>query len=173
MDLHNLLLTQDGFRHNLDEMVNMIDFVSSGGLFDKDSLEKHNPNRGSLIAITEFPDGSLYIRDGLHRAVSVYIARPIKCLFESEYKLEQMDYSMYTESAIEHGWYTPFDPRIEVRKSDFFNFKEHVLNLISENGDVESFIASNKQMYALKRTSDHTLHNISKNLIESYVKERN
>jgi len=145
-------------------MLSMIRFVSDGGRFDHESLARHNPEHTSLIAITEFPDGQWYIRDGLHRTISIYLGRSERVLYEDEYQIEHMGYEMYLEPAVQHGWYTPFDPRTEVRLADFFEFKNKVLGLIDGGDDVEAFIRSNKHMYATPRSHKHTIAKLAEEL---------
>ena len=155
MNIQDLMLTQDGFRLHPDEMQAMVDFVRSGGRFTEEALASHDPARKSLIAVSKFGDGCHFIRDGLHRSVAIYLGRDDPVLHEDEFVVESMTYDMYTGPAVDKGWYTPFDPRIEVRKADFHEFKQQVLDLKDQNGDVEKFISENKAMYCVLRTTKH------------------
>ena len=155
MKLKDLLPTQDGLRANPDSLRSMIEFVKNGGVYDQESIRNFDPERSNLIYITKFPDGAHFIRDGLHRSVSIWLGRDSKSLHESEFVIEEFTYNDYNEVAVELGWYTPFDPRIHVRKSDFHEFKDAVIEIIEKNGDAEKFIKENVDMYRLLRTPKH------------------
>lgn len=61
IEVKDLHLTQEGFRHKPDHIKEMIEFVRGGGRFDIETLKRHDPNRDSLlVAITKFEDGSLH-----------------------------------------------------------------------------------------------------------------
>lgn len=171
IEIKNLKVMQDGFRLPEQQILEMIHFVKNGGNFTTESLAAHNPNRTSLITITQFEDGQLFIRDGVHRTAAIIIGRtglPVSglyepfgllhtaSLFENEYVLESMTYDMFLEPSIINGWYTPFDPRTEVRKADFFDFKEEVMALVNQP-NVNDFILENKYRYAVPRKEHHDL----------------
>ncbi len=161
--INDLNIMQDGFRLSCGQLEGMVRYVADGGRFDVESLAKHNPKRTSLVAITEFEDGKRYIRDGLHRTAVVLLARDVPVLFEGEYVIEHMTYEMFLRANIGQQWYTPFDPRVEVRKADFFDFKEEVLLRLDDEGVVE-FIISNKARYAVDRKPEHTIGNCASQL---------
>lgn len=164
LEIKNLKVMQDGFRLPEQQILEMIRFVENGGRFTTESLAKHNPNRTSLIAITQFEDGQLFIRDGFHRTAAIILGRhgsdipQTSVLFEDEYVIEPMTYDMFLKTNIHNGWYTPFDPRIEVRKSDFFDFKEDVIKQISMSwldSTINEFILENKDRYVVPRQKHH------------------
>lgn len=158
MLVEDLIPTQDGYRLDEDIRESMLDFVSGGGVYDQKTIQHHSGSN-SLIAITRFPDGELYLRDGLHRATSIYIAREGKRLLKSEYVIENMTYKMYLEPAPEYGWFTPFDPRTEVRLPDFLDFKSKVEALHPE--EVIQYILDHKFEYATTRNSTHDIKSLA------------
>ena len=131
-------------------------------MFDLESISAHGCSRSFLIAITRFDDGNLYLRDGLHRTTAIYLARREKVLYDSEFKFEDMTYDMYLEPAPEKGWYTPFDPRTEVRLPNFLDFRDEAQTLFVEGGDWRTFIAENRHRYCIPRTDVHAFEPLSK-----------
>jgi len=154
LSLDTLIPMQSGLRLPKDEFESMLNYVASGGLFDSNSID------GPLICLTEFEDGQLFIRDGLHRLCAV-LSRRIgivnlqdHVLDSSEYFIENMSYSMFKDINLDKMWITPFDPKTEVRKSDFYSFRQSVLNLISRNINPIDFILSNSNKYSVTRTKE-------------------
>lgn len=164
LKIDNLLPTQHGYRISRESREAMVDFVSNGGVFDLKSITSHNHKKSSLIAITRFEDGSLYLRDGLHRTTAIYLARSERVLYPSEYQFEDMTYDMYLNAAPDKGWWTPFDPRIEVRLPDFLNFRNEAVALFKNRGEQAAidFIAINKHRYAIPRTKIHNFESLSR-----------
>ena len=154
--IHELNVMQDGFRLPCEQLEEMVQYIAKGGRFNSESLVQYDPKRTSLIAITQFEDGRRYIRDGLHRTAVVLFARDVPILFDDEYVIEPMNYGMFLRANIKNEWYTPFDPRVEVRKADFFDFKEEVLSRVGDEGIVD-FIERNKARYAVDRRPEHTI----------------
>ena len=139
------MLMQDGFRLSKDEISRMVQYVADGGVFDKCDRP---------IAIVDFDDGFKYIRDGLHRIAAIFIARKDRMVYPDEYVLEPMSYQDYIYPNIQNGWYTPHDPRKEVRVPDLCSFKKSVISLLKSGYDedeVASFINSNRGQYIKKR----------------------
>jgi len=152
-DLHP---TQDGFRHSPKEVLNMIRFVNEGGRFNTESLNNHDPEKHNpLVAVTQFEDGSLYIRDGFHRVMSIFIGRTNGVLYHDEYFLENLTYNRMMTPNLKMRYYTPFDPRIEVRASDFGNFITQVEEVIQNQKDPLEFIQSNREIYVRSKQSHH------------------
>lgn len=147
--------TQDGYRFSPEEMQGMLEYVRSGGIF-ADPIKHKRP-----IVITRFEDGKLFIRDGFHRTTSIYLARPSKLIYPPEYEIENMTYDMWINANHHNGWYTPFDPRIEVRRADFFGFKNEVIELMKSR-DPSEFILNNKSRYCVPRDDSHTFESLSK-----------
>jgi hypothetical protein len=153
MNVLDLRLTQDGFRLNCEQFVEMLSFVESGGYYNAAALAAHNPKRTSLIAITEFEDGNRFIRDGMHRAATIYLAG--RELRDDECFIEPMPYSDYVFANLQNGWYTPFDPRTHVRVPDFFAFKQSVQAMIDAGSDPSEYIERNRALYCVPRSAKH------------------
>ena len=160
--IQDILPTQDGYRISRKSRQNMVDYVAGGGLFDEESIKSHPCTRNFLIAITRFEDQALYLRDGLHRTTAIYLARPEKVLYESEFKFEDHTYDMWVNAAPEFGWFTPFDPRIEVRLPNFLGFRDEAEEIFNNDGDVIKFIANNRDRYVIPRTDIHSFEPLSK-----------
>lgn len=128
IELSQLEVTHNHLRNHavLPEMVR---HVSEGGLWDRKSLEiyackdsRHIGRVAPLIQITRFEDGRLFVHDGHHRSVSVFLAGRMH-LHDSEYVMTDWKYKDYLEISHPNGWYTPFDPRIQCRAPSFSKFK--------------------------------------------------
>lgn len=87
--------------------------------YASDTLTKVSPS----IQLTEFEDGAIYVHDGHHRCVSTWIAGR-SYLREDEYDLRKWTYAQYLEINGPNRWWTPFDPRIHLRRADVKFFKE-------------------------------------------------
>jgi len=159
MKVENLIPTQDGYRLDKSIRKAMLGFVSGGGIYDQETIASHSGSN-SLIAITRFPDERLFIRDGLHRVTSIHIARFGGVLYEQEYVIEDMTYEMYMTPVPDKGWYTPFDPRVEVRLPDFFDFKSKVLDIKNLDEQIE-YIVAHKSDYTTERNGLHTIEALS------------
>jgi len=144
-----------------DQISRMIEHVRKGGRFNLAELQRHLNETGEghlqLIQIARFEDEALYIRDGHHRALSIHKAGR-DFLHEDEYEISSWVYSDFMEANIEAGWMTPFDPRLEIRKSDLKEWKEAVRAEISsrelDKNDLQrirSFIRRNRDRFALPR----------------------
>jgi len=155
MHLVNLRLAQDGFRLPKAEIQAMIQFVTAGGKYDLETLQKYESTSTDLIALTRFEDGNVYVRDGVHRISSVYLGRAEPILFDEEYRIEDMPYSMYMETNHKKGWFTPFDPRKEVRRANLKEYRDSVMEVINAGGDVEEFIKQNHDKYLVAREDYH------------------
>lgn len=152
----DLKLTQDGFRHPFEEVEKMIEFVKAGGRFNLESLNRYAPDKTHLlVAITQFEDGSLYVRDGFHRVMAIFAGRPDGMLFHDEYFLEHLTYQRMMTPNLPMAYYTPFDPRLEVRASDFGNFRLQAAEIVAQKGDVLAFIESNRNVYVRRRLPHH------------------
>ena len=148
--------TQEVIRHSVEELHHMVDFVKKGGRFNFSSLAKYSKNKStSLIAIMQFEDGAFYIRDGFHRVMAIYLGRPNKLMYSDEYIVENLTYERMMHPKISVGYYTPFDPRVEVRIADFTNFKSKILQIIKSGNDPCRYIRENKDMYVRKKMPYH------------------
>ena len=159
LQLDTLGTMHDEMRHP-HQVVEMSWLVRDGLFWTQDVLRAyadthHTPVR-HLIAIAHFPDDRLMIRDGHHRCLATYIGGR-GYLRHDEYRLEEYTYEMYTEINFEAGFVTPFDPRTEVRVSDFTEFRQEVFHLYARNpAEARRFIRQNKARYARPRRC-HTL----------------
>lgn len=168
LQLHDLFVMQSGLR-NAEQIGNMVEFVRSGGIFDKAALllpyANANVLQPPLIKIARFEDGALGIHDGLHRSFSIWKAGR-KVLLPEEYEIEDWRYEDYNEINFANGWYTPFDPRREVRLPDLNSFKKKVreildgpdmlaLDMGSPRAEEEAiaFIMKNSGLYKTPRTA--------------------
>lgn len=125
--ISSLIPTQHSLR-NFDHIGRMTKFVTDGGIFNPSSLNNYNPNRTSLISLNQFEDGKLYIQDGHHRIIGIYLDHR-DFLHDSEYIIEHWTYADYlelNEHSLKRKWFTPFDPRIEVRHPEFHSYKRSV-----------------------------------------------
>ena len=153
MNVNQLGLTQDGIRHSPEIMRVMVEFVRNGGKFNYDHLKSFNPNKTNLIAITRYED-VLRVRDGFHRVLAIFLGRQGE-MYDDEYFIEDLTYERMMTPNLAIGYFTPFDPRVEVRKSDFWQFNETVRSIIRDGGNPTSFIKNNKAVYAKPRQPYH------------------
>lgn len=157
---YSLFVTQKQIR-NRGQLNDMIEFVRSGGMFSRQSLVDFSEYNKELplIEITEFEDGALYLHDGHHRAASIVLGGR-DYLDPSEYRIRKFTYEDYINFNLSTGWWTPFDPRIEVRKHDFSTYKQQIRTLLQDDSsqqDVSQFILNNKDMYSENRNHILTL----------------
>lgn len=150
MNIANLLVTQDEVRHPA-RIRTMIDFVNSGGIFDKESILQHRPDRRpKLMMVSVFPDGIKYLHDGHHRALAIYYSERKLLLPEEFFLVEWESYEKYKEINFDCGWVTPFDPRYEVRVGEFCSFKNKATSLPAKEATI--FIRKNRHLYVRPRT---------------------
>lgn len=139
--LSDLIVTHHGIRDRLK--VKMIAAeVSSGKLLIDEPL----------IRIGQFPDNRLYILDGHHRCLGKHLAGKIY-MYGPEFKLEQWTYEQFGSVNFETGWLTPYDPRTEVRKPDFLGYRNDIIEMRRELGEVatRNWIEWSKDLYAERR----------------------
>lgn len=146
---------QDGIRLSETALKDMFLYAGEGGRFDPDSLAEFDPGRTNLIAITEFEDGARYVRDGFHRVLSAYCARHTPVLYDGEYFIEHLTYQRMMQANLAVGYFTPFDPRTEVRLADFGDFRNEVLAMIGRKEDPMDFIQANRTRYCCPRRKIH------------------
>jgi hypothetical protein len=154
LQLDTLGTMHDEIRHK-QQVVEMSWRVRDGLFWTHDVLrayaDKHHTPVRPLIAIARFPEGRMMIRDGHHRCLATYIGGR-GYLRHDEYRLEEYTYEMYAEINFEVGFVTPFDPRTEVRVSDFTEFRQEVFHLYARNpAEAIMFIRQNKSRYARPR----------------------
>ena len=151
--INSLIVTQEGFR-NEPQMTDMMRFISRGGVFDIDSLGVFSNGKDiRLISISIFEDERCFIHDGHHRVAAIYLGGR-DFLYKSEYTIKSWTYLDYMESNLEKGWITPFDPRCEVRLSDYTEFKNDIKSIMGSNKEFIDFvIRANRATYVLPRRS--------------------
>ncbi len=156
--LEDVWITQEALR-KCCQLERMIEFVRGGGFWTRAALNDWSRNHGMpektpLIQVSRFEDGKRFWHDGHHRIVATY-AGGRDFLREDEYEIADWTYALYLqndEEALENHWYTPFDPRTEVRLEDFNGFKSQVFLMLSFGfGGVVEFISKNKDRYCRSR----------------------
>lgn len=155
MLVENLSLMQDGFRRSTKSIEKMVEFVSDGGAYDPTTLSSRKSGRTAPIVLTRFEDQRLFVHDGLHRVASIFLGRESGRLFESEFEIQEFTYQEYDEINLQEKYFTPFDPRKEVRVADLANFKTRVSQLIEANKSPIEFIENNRSLYACLRQPFH------------------
>jgi hypothetical protein len=166
MLIKDLLVLQAGLRHTND-IWTMANYVKNGGFWNQSYLDNYAKEKGlvkssPLISISQFEDGLMYVHDGNHRAVSVFLGGR-KYLREDEYILSNWKYSQYLEIAPENGWFTPFDPRVHVRTPDFAAFKEEVKLRFNHNPTAAlQWLNNNFDKYRTERIV-HTISDLAEN----------
>lgn len=141
-------MTQNRLRGNgLFDLGEMINFVHGFGIWTRDAISKFSGHNSAIISISRFEDGRLYVHDGHHRICATLIAGR-NFLYETEYQIKDWRYSDYTEYNPSNDWFTPFDPRTHCRKPSFFDFKEVVKKLHTQNPDsAVEYQLNNKELY--------------------------
>jgi hypothetical protein len=77
-----------------------------------------------------------------------------------EYRIREFKYVDYLEPNLNVEWWTPFDPRLEVRLPDFYVYKQSVSDLINgaaTSDEIIEYIAENRRTYAEPHNSILTL----------------
>jgi len=160
LSVNQLFVTQKKIR-NPEQLNSMIQFVQGGGFFTSNCLNKHQ-SRGKtspLIEITVFEDGKHFIHDGHHRAASILLGGR-DFIDTTEYRIRNFNYENYLNPNLSAAWWTPFDPRVDVRKHDFSTYKQQIRTLLQDDSsqqDVSQFILNNKDMYSENRNHILTL----------------
>lgn len=103
-----------------------------------------------------------YLWDGHHRVVAIWLGGrdvlyPSECLIVSN-----STYELTSKIRWHLGFVTPFDPRIEVRSSNFAPFKANVLSL-SMSGrrkEAEEHVLASRAVYCSPRTV-HTVEQLA------------
>ncbi len=133
------------------------ELVEAGQFLNKDVIES------PLIQIDIFPDGGSYIRDGHHRCIAIFRSGRT-WLDECEYIItERSSYDDFINPHVGNGWYTPFDPRTEIRLSDFKDYKKNLKNL-SNVFEQLNYINNYRHMYCKDRDGLYSLTDL--NLLE-------
>lgn len=141
----DLLPTQGGFRLPAPVRQAMVAHVRSGGDFRA---------ANSPIVVDRFPDSRLFVRDGTHRVTAIVLGRGE--LWPGEYRICDMTYRMYTTLDPADAWFTPFDPRTEVRLPDIGAFKARVAALLAAGQEPRPFVVANRSLYCRDRRPTDT-----------------
>lgn len=171
--IHDIIPTQDYIR-NERQVPCMIDFVSTGGIFTEDVIESYKPNSSmphSLIRLTQFDDGALFLSDGHHRVIAM-LESGREVLQVDEFYIERWSYEAYQEVIFTYpngkwmGWVTPHDPWKEIRLPDLSEFKFQVKALFHREGEESAlkYIKSNRSKYCRPRTV-HTIQELADNYL--------
>ena len=121
---------------------------------EHESVEGRKNFSGSrLISITEFEDYQLFIHDGHHRAGSILVAGR-DYLRGDEYTITKMRYTQYDEINFDVNFVTPFVPSLEVRLSNFADFKNTAVRLFRNDEPHRAvwYIRNNRHLYCKTRT---------------------
>jgi hypothetical protein len=152
MKINDLTITQKGFRSPW-QLPQMVEHAALGGKFDVNTLNRHSSGKDvRLINLVRFEDGRVFIHDGHHRVMAIYLgARDF--LGISEYALTDWKYKDYTDIVFAKRWITPFDPRFEVRVSDYTEFKNEVWSIWEKDGEeaAKKHILLHKEAYVMPR----------------------
>lgn len=154
IDVRQIGLTQDGTRHSRDVLDSMIEFVKKGGRFNYDHLVSFNPKKTLLIAVTRYEDGSLRVRDGFNRMLAICIGRGGE-MYDDEYFVEDLTYKRMMTANLPMNYFTPFDPRVEVRISELAPFNKMVKDILLTDHDPVPFIMANKSLYTVPKQPYH------------------
>lgn len=154
MLINDLIVTQNDLR-NWSSLNSMIDFVINGGVWDKSTICNFSGRNASLITISKFEDGLLYVHDGHHRICATLIAGR-DFLYDSEFQIIEWKYSDYIDYNPANNWFTPFDPRTHYRFADFFTFKDMIKKIHDENPyKAYQYHLDNKHLYLEERKFTH------------------
>ena len=147
----DLWVSQEYLR-DIMSIPDMIDFVKSGEFWTKDKIKtsKEFP-RSYLITINRFEDGLMLIHDGHHRATATLLGGR-DYLRNDEYVIWDFKYQDYLSYSIEKSFFTPFDPRKEIRIPNFYEYKKQCFTLTHNKEELEKFIFSSKHLYSMKRS---------------------
>lgn len=132
----------------------------------QNSLRSITPIQSSdPICIAQFEDGKRYIRDGHHRCAHAFLAGKTH-LEPGEYVIEDYTYDIWTHPSIENKFYTPHDPRTEIRIADFKHHNDAVTRIITIDGQDAAleYILTHRDNYCLQRTCHLTIYDV---IIES------
>ena len=165
--IKSLLVSQAYLRYEFSRILAMSEYVRNGGLWTLEAVQKHAAEHGEHagpIAITRFPDGTLMLHDGHHRVAATILAQR-RYLMPGEYIIYEMTYEQYLTANLDVGFYTPFDPRTEVRFGDFHAFKKVAVSLPRE--EALQYIIENKNLYCRPRK----IKDIRALMISTYQKD--
>lgn len=151
--LDTLIPMQDVLREN-KQIPGMIQFIQEGNFWTEELVKAHADlvgKRYGIIYIARFPDGKLMIHDGHHRCAATYLGNR-HFLRDDECQVVDWTYEDYDAVWWDRGYVTPFDPKTEVRLSDFMAFKAKALEYaLHDKQKALDYIYANKHLYARPR----------------------
>lgn len=168
--LNDLYVMHSKLRH-VDSIDTMSLFVKNGGFWNQDALDEFAkcnklPSSSPLIQIPKFEDGRQFVHDGHHRVVSVHMGGR-DFLRDDEYVEYEFEYEKYIEcndAAFQNGFFTPFDPRTELRHPDFKSFKDQAFQKYADKDVTEEalcdWIRENSHQYCQQRNGVLTVSNL-------------
>lgn len=156
LNVHDLLITQAGLRHN-EQLTEMIRFVNDGGAFDESALGSYAIRAGltkvsPLIEIAQFEDSRYALHNGHHRVTAIFLGRQHPFLFKNEYFIRKWKYQDYVDIVLP-TWVTPFDVRTEIRIPELAPWKMKVRQFYIDNGEQATieYIKQHKNEYIVER----------------------
>lgn len=149
--IENLVVTQFGYRHDAG-VKEMTKYVQHGGVF----------NCNPRIVLFKLNDDQLYIHDGHHRSMAIYLSGR-KHLEEQEYVITPFSFEELSTPNFDVGFVTPYDPRTEMRLSDFRIFKKTALlryrdfSNPNHEKDAIEYINANRALYRIPHRPYETI----------------
>ena len=158
MEIHLAALkTTQSWVRSINQVKKMLAHVQNAGIFTIDNIKQFHPEDSTfpLIRVSQFPDGSHYLHDGHHRAVSIWLGgRDI--LLPGEYEIQYFpSIAKYAEVNPGAGWYTPINLDSEVRLPDTRVYKRLIQEVEPEH--IPILVKDLKSMYATPRIYDNVV----------------
>jgi len=173
LNVNEILVTQKKIRDE-EQLILMTQFIQSGGFFTSNCLSKHK-SRGKIspvIEITMFEDGRYFLHDGHHRAASILLGGR-DFIDTTEYRIRNFKYDDYIHPNLSVDWWTPFDPRTEVRLPDMSEYKALMNKLVDQGASADvvlKTIEDNKALYSEARGDILTLQEFVDEFYRLFVK---
>lgn len=151
MPISELYATQYGYRDDAG-VKEMVEYVRQGGEFDAKPL----------ITVFLLEDGKLFVHDGHHRSMAVYLSGR-QYLKPNEYTLSPITYQALASVNFDAGYVTPYDPRSEMRLSDFRIFKKTAKQLRDDisnpnrEKDALDYIHAHRSLYCITHRPYETI----------------
>eukprot|EP01119_Soliformovum_irregulare_P006944 TRINITY_DN19354_c0_g1_i1.p1 TRINITY_DN19354_c0_g1~~TRINITY_DN19354_c0_g1_i1.p1 ORF type:complete len:256 (-),score=23.95 TRINITY_DN19354_c0_g1_i1:32-730(-) len=158
LNISDLYCTQTDLRH-ADVLPSISRLVRDGGILNHVTVAKHLEKQTSidtephLVVIAKgFEDGRRYVWDGHHRLLGIWNAGR-KFLYPEEFLFMAADYKLCSSIRYDLGFVTPYDPKSEVRSSNFAAFKGKILKMALELGEdvATDEIHKSKSIYSSPR----------------------
>ena len=145
------LQTTQSWLRSMSQLKRMAEHVRNGGVFTIDNVPEFHPEDSvfPLVKISRFANGDLYLHDGHHRAISIWLGGR-EYLLPNEYEIQDWDsIERYAEINLAAKWITPIDLTTEVRLPDTRIYKRLIQEADPE--DAIELIRNLKHMYATER----------------------